>query len=267
MSVISGKHVLVVGDETNRVHAIEDLLIAEGATIQKTTCIETNIESIEIDRIDLVLLNHLHEGTACVELLNQLRQNRLSKVLPIFALVEDEQTNIEHALMLGAADYFTEQEDENAILAKIKIVLGETVDVATGADIDISLEKPQLSKSGVRVFVVEDDPLLRNLLAMRLDQSDFPYQFSFDGKDALKEMKNFKPDVVILDIMLPGMSGFDVLKELKSSSLKSVPVIIFSNKDSHDDKQKASELGADRFFVKAMTDLSELIMTIESLAK
>ena len=66
--------------------------------------------------------------------------------------------------------------------------------------------------------------------------------------------------------MLPVKNGFEILAELKAdATLKSLPVIVFSNRDAQEDKQKVFELGADRFFVKAMTDLSVLIETIEEL--
>jgi len=68
--------------------------------------------------------------------------------------------------------------------------------------------------------------------------------------------------------MLPGRSGFEVLTEIKNDKkLSDVPVVVFSNRDGQEDRQKASELGAKGFYVKAMTDLSELIETIESLTK
>ena len=67
--------------------------------------------------------------------------------------------------------------------------------------------------------------------------------------------------------MLPVKNGFEILAELKADlELKKIPVIVFSNRDSQEDKQKTFSLGAERFFVKAMTDLSFLIETIEELS-
>jgi DNA-binding response OmpR family regulator len=86
--------------------------------------------------------------------------------------------------------------------------------------------------------------------------------------NVLPAMRQFNPDVIVLDLMLPGRSGFEVLAEVKADDkLQQVPVIIFSNKDTAEDKQKAQDLGARGFYVKAMTDLSELIELIESLVK
>lgn len=132
--------------------------------------------------------------------------------------------------------------------------------------IDISEEKPTILKDSekeMRVLVVEDDPLLRNLLAIRLEKSKIPCKFSNDGNDALRDIEDYKPTLIILDLMLPEKDGFTVLKEIKSDAkLEKIPVIVFSNKDSDEDKKRAKDLGAKAFLVKAMTDLSDLVELI-----
>jgi DNA-binding response OmpR family regulator len=68
--------------------------------------------------------------------------------------------------------------------------------------------------------------------------------------------------------MLPGKNGFELLAEIREDGqFKDTPVIIFSNRDSQEDRRKAKELGAAAFHVKAMTDLAELVTTIENLVK
>jgi len=154
------------------------------------------------------------------------------------------------------------------VLSKIKATFGEEDLFSSSTVIDITPTKAHVTTTGIRVFVIEDDPLLRNLLSMKLERSNFPSEFSTDGANVLPQMYQFNPDVIILDLMLPGRSGFEVLTEIKNDKkLSDVPVVVFSNRDGQEDRQKASELGAKGFYVKAMTDLSELIETIESLTK
>ncbi len=266
MSVLSGKHVLVIGDETSQVHDLEVSLEREGSVIYTSTCAETTHELIEDKQIDVMFINHLHDDSHCTELLEEIQSKRDTKVLPIFVLVNDNQKDIEHALALGAADYFTSNETAKGIMNKVRIVMGEPVNAADDTVIDIGDSTTVTKSSGTRVLIVEDDPLLANLLSIRLDKANFPYKINPDGQKIIADLDDFKPDVVILDIMLPGTSGFEVLAEIRGNKThKDLPVFIFSNRDSDADKQKASDLVISGFFVKAMTDLTDLVKSIEKV--
>lgn len=266
MTLIARKTILVVGDENATVHAIEDALIKAGATIVRGQCTTVTAASIQHQSIDLVLLNHLHDGMHCMPFLTTLRSTRLATVLPVLALVEDTPDAIEHALALGAADYFTPDETVPDILLKVRVALGETMSTADHSVLDIS-EAAHTAQRTVRVLVVEDDPLLINLLSMRMQRAGFLYEVNATGQDVLSSVATFNPDVILLDLTLPGVSGLTILQELsESGGGASIPVIIFSNRDSQDDKVQAMNYGAVRFYVKAMTDLSVLMQEIEELA-
>jgi DNA-binding response OmpR family regulator len=265
MSVLAGQHVLIIGDETTQVHDIESALRNEGAQIYTTTCAETSPDLIEKQQIDVIFINHLHKKSHCVDLLTQIKLNHDVKVLPIFALVHDSHEDIEHALSLGAADYFTPKETVKSILNKVRIVLGDTVNSADNTVIDIGKSHIDTEASGTKVLIVEDDPLLANLLSIRFEKAKFPYLVNSDGKNVISDIQSFAVDVVILDLMLPGTSGFDILADIRAhDTYKDLPVFIFSNRDSDEDKKRAHELGVAGFYVKAMTDLSEIIKGIEA---
>jgi DNA-binding response OmpR family regulator len=130
------------------------------------------------------------------------------------------------------------------------------IDISTPAAVD---------QTGTRVFVVEDDSLLQNLLATRFEKSGLAYKIVTSGVDLVEKVTAFKPQIVILDLMLHGEDGFDLLKKLKFNPVTAaVPVLIFSNRDSQADRALATELGAIGFYIKAMTDLSELLDIINT---
>ena len=268
MSGLSNKNVLVIGDENTLIHMLEVELMKHGMKIHTADCENVTPAMVEEKQIDLILLNHLHEGETCVDLIKHLNMSIAHKVLPIFALVNDTEEKIQEALTLGAADYIVPTESVASIVQKVRVIFDDRDMFSGSSDIDISQEKPNISTTGIRVFVVEDDPLLRNLLSIRFEKSAFPYEIKSDGESALPAMDIFKPDIILLDLMLPGMSGFDILAKIKQNpQLAEVPVMIFSNRDSQEDRKKAKELGAVGFYVKAMTDLAELIEKIEELTK
>ena len=268
MSILNGKTVLVIGDESVQIKNLEKELVSENTKLIKTTCEHADADTIDKEGIDVIFLNHLHDGGPCLELLSSLKEKHISKTLPIFALVENDPAKIEHALMLGAADYFLPNETVGSIIKKIRVVLGEPENYFDESVIDVTSNTTPTAKSGLKVYLIEDDPLLRNLLSIRFEQAHYAYEYSSDGKFALGAMQKFKPNVVILDLMLPGQSGFDVLEGIRNDPLlKDTPVIVFSNRDGQTEQRRAKELCAKEFFVKAMTDLSDLVLAIERLAK
>ncbi|MCD5381344.1 MAG: response regulator [Candidatus Pacebacteria bacterium] len=268
MSILTSKNILIVGEENSQIQGLEQLLREHKMSIHKTDCDSFTNNIIDDLKIDFILVNHLDEAHKCQTTLRVLKTGILTSAIPIFILTEDDSDKIQKALELGATDYVTPGEDNQSVLQKMNAVFEATDNFAGSTSIDISPIEASTTSTGIRVYVVEDDPLLRNLLSIRLDKSSFPYEFSSDGQLAVEAMHQFNPDILILDLMLPGKSGFEVLKEVKADeALKDIPVIVFSNRDGQEDRRKAADLGAVGFYVKAMTDLSELIETIETLTK
>jgi len=266
MSVLSSKTVLIVGDEHAHIHDLEESLVAHGVKIEHMACADVTATAVIDKKVDLVVLNHLHEGQACADVFNTLHTADMSGVIPVFALINGAESEIQDVLAHGAADYITPKEDIESITQKMKTIFGQGLNYSGDSVIDITPTSVAVSKSGIRVYVVEDDPLLRNLLSIRFEKAEFVYKVNGNGENAVDEVSEFNPAVVILDLMLPGKDGFEVLAELKSDEkTKDVPVIVFSNRDGVHDRKQAQELGAAGFYVKAMTDLSELISKIEAL--
>ena len=117
--------------------------------------------------------------------------------------------------------------------------------------------------NATKVLVVEDDPLIRNVLAQKLTPSHFTSRYVENGNDALPLAKAFMPDVVILDLMLPGIDGFGILEQLRDMDmLKHTRVLIYTNRDEDADRHRATELGVKDFFVKVHTDVNDLIGTV-----
>lgn len=268
MSILDGKNILIVGEEQELFSSLHKELKEQSANIITTDYDAVTPEKLVEDNIDIVVIDCISNVDTSSSVLERLRTKNFNQAVPIFALIDDSSERIEDVLNRGAADYLTKDEADSSILQKFSAMFGERGTVSSSLDIDISSHEPKITKKGIRVYVVEDDPLLRNLLSVRFDRSTFIYEFSTDGQNVTGAMKQFGPDIVLLDLMLPGKSGFDVLEEIKTHiELKDIPVIVFSNRDGQTDRTRAKELGAVGFYVKALTDLSELVETIESHVK
>jgi CheY-like chemotaxis protein len=120
----------------------------------------------------------------------------------------------------------------------------------------------QYSKKGlgsIKVLMIEDDPLITELVLTKLSASGcIPYS-TVDSREAIDLATRFQPDVIILDLMLPEISGEEILATLKSDpKLKEIPVIIFSNKSDSKSIEYNLSLGAASYLVKAATELTQL---------
>jgi two-component system phosphate regulon response regulator PhoB/two-component system alkaline phosphatase synthesis response regulator PhoP len=116
-----------------------------------------------------------------------------------------------------------------------------------------------------KILIVEDDEFLRSLTAKRLTKEGFEVGAAVDGETAVPTATEFKPDLILLDLLLPGVNGFEVLQQLQTNeALKKVPVIVFSNLGQKQDIEKATSLGAVDFLIKANFTLDDLILKINT---
>lgn len=118
----------------------------------------------------------------------------------------------------------------------------------------------------VKIAILEDEAILSQALSVELLSEGYEVIGASDGKSGLALLKKEKPDVVLLDIMMPVMDGFEVLEEIKKMK-KKPKVIVLSNLGENSDKDKAMELGASDYYVKSSTDLTSLRSKIEKLLK
>jgi len=116
-----------------------------------------------------------------------------------------------------------------------------------------------------KILLIEDDKFLRELVIQKLGKEGYDVQEAAEGEGGLAKMKNEKPDLVLLDLILPGIDGFEVLRRIKEDAdLKSVPVIILSNLGQRDDVQKGIDLGAADYLIKAHFTPGEIVEKIRA---
>ncbi|RJQ29000.1 response regulator [Candidatus Parcubacteria bacterium] len=118
------------------------------------------------------------------------------------------------------------------------------------------------------VLLVEDDHFLSSLLRSRLEKEGVAVTQAFDGEEALNTLKTLKPSVIVLDVIMPKVSGFDILERIAlDPRLHLIPVIAVSNLGQDSDMEKAKRLGAVDYLVKVKIPIDELVQKIKSLAK
>lgn len=117
-----------------------------------------------------------------------------------------------------------------------------------------------------RVLIVEDDPFIMDISSIKLSEHGYDVLAIKDGESALQALKRSQFDAVILDIDLPDISGYEILRSIrKNGGTKDLPVIVFSNRDDDPMKMEISKLGVSGYFLKASTEFTELFEIIDSL--
>ena len=115
------------------------------------------------------------------------------------------------------------------------------------------------------ILVIEDDKALRDGLAMNFDLNGYHVHIAADGEEGLRKAFDLRPDLIVLDIMLPDRSGLDILSELRERR-KKVPVLILSARDATPDKVEGLKLGADDYLTKPF-ELPELLARVQAMLR
>jgi len=115
-----------------------------------------------------------------------------------------------------------------------------------------------------KIILIEDDEILSKVIYEELRDADFDVIQAFDGEEGLKLVRSKKPDLVLLDIVLPRKDGFEVLEEMKKSpDTKDIPVIVLTMIGKDEDIKRGLQLGADDYIVKSQHAIAEIIEKIE----
>lgn len=119
-----------------------------------------------------------------------------------------------------------------------------------------------------KILLIEDDPFLASLLGNRLKKEGFELVIAKSGNEAGKVLRMEKPNLVLLDIILPGKSGFEVLEEIKTDpQVAKTPVMIISNLGQEVDVERGKELGVVEYIVKARITIDDLVKKIKDYLK
>jgi len=119
-----------------------------------------------------------------------------------------------------------------------------------------------------KILIIEDDQFLREFLFKKLSEENFEVLAAKEGKEGVELAKKEKPDLILLDLILPEKNGYEVLEDLKKNPLTSeIPVLVLSNLGQKEEIEEAFRKGAKDYLVKAYFSLEEIVSKIRLLLK
>lgn len=238
------------------------------------------LEKVRVTKPDVILLELMTPRKSGIEILEELAQDAELKKIPVIMIASSNQASeIDRAKELGVQEFLIKEIfNPDEVLEKLKWVLSGEVSVLPGGAIDRQSESqsPSVStpvskiatptSSNIFVLVVEDDKFLRELLVRKLLAEKFTVESTIDAEGAFAILKDRKPSIILLDLILPGVSGFDILARVKAEqTTAAIPVIILSNLGQKEDVDRAKALGAKDFMVKANFTLDEIVEKVHSV--
>jgi DNA-binding response OmpR family regulator len=121
------------------------------------------------------------------------------------------------------------------------------------------LQLESMPDTETKILIIEDDRFLSSILKGRLEKEGFQVIQAFDGDEGLDTLKTLRPNLILLDLIMPKKSGFEVLEAMSADpELSSIPVMIASNLGQESDIEKAKSLGAIDYYVKVRTSIDQL---------
>lgn len=211
------------------------------------------IQQMKLFKPDAVILDMDLKSVDSFKLLEGKNKDKdLSSIPVIIASPVGDVNEIKRALDLGVRDYIVKSQfNAEELVSKLKILIGGGKQGSGGG------------LKGKKVMWVEDDQFLSDLIARKLSQNQCKLLFTKTGEEALEVLAKDRPDIILLDLLLPGISGFEVLEHIKADqNLKNIPVIILSNFTQNNEMEKAKTMGANRFLTKATVVLDDIVKEI-----
>jgi DNA-binding response OmpR family regulator len=115
-----------------------------------------------------------------------------------------------------------------------------------------------------KILIVEDEASIATMYALKFERSGYDVKIAKTGISGIVESVEFRPDVILLDIMMPSMDGFETLRAIRklAPSMRQVRILVFSNLSSQEDRRKAFDAGADDYLVKVETSPTEAVAKV-----
>lgn len=256
------KKILVIEDEKVLGEILVEKLREEGYAAELSEDGRAGFDRLTSWKPHLLLLDILLPNMNGYEILEGMKKDATLSKIPVVVISNSGQpVEIDRVLSLGAKDYLIKADfSPEQVLEKVHKYLPEAPTPAS------SSAPAPAARTGSSILIVEDDPFLQELLNKKFTEEGFAVSLAQDGDGAVKKADEVRPDVILLDVVMPQSDGFEALETLrKDRSFDATPIVIFSNLSQEKDFERAKQLGATEFIIKSNVTLSEAVVRIKQI--
>ncbi len=259
--------VLIALSDVSLATLISQKLSSEGYKPSVAKTGEEALEQMKNSSPDLVLIDLVLPGKNGYDVLSEKSFERTITKIPVI-IISNTGAPIEMRRIpstTSVKDYIIKAHVEvSDVMEKVAKVFG----YQGGATVPRETRDDASAGNGKKILWAEDDKFLSSILLKKFESSGYTVMKADNGDQALEMIHNTTPDIVVLDILLPGLSGFDILQKIHmEEKFRTIPVIMLSNMSRPSDLEKAKMLGAQKFLVKAAVSLDQIVKEVASLIK
>ncbi len=238
------KKVLVIDDEEDMVELVRLRLEAKGYEVIGSFDGEDGLEKAKNIKPDLILLDIMMPKIDGYNFVSRIKEDVSTRAIPVIVLTA-HQRMVKVLQIEGVKDYIIKPFEAAELIAKVRKHIGDA-----------------LAK---KVLLIDDEPAITELLGMRLRASDFDVVIASNGREGLDKVKSENPDLIVLDVLMPVMDGFEFYKTIKKDPLyANIPVIVLTARSMMRDIFAASDVDE---FVSKPFDGKEMVDKIRYLLK
>jgi len=246
------KKILVIDDEPAIAQLIKINLEADGYEVDTALDGMEGIEKAKASPPDVITLDVLMPGMNGFQVMELLKKNPGTADIPVIFISIVEGPQKDRGFYLGAVDFLTKPIEYGELLKSLK-------------KIESSIGKV----TGVKkeVLVIDDERDVTNLIKVNLEDQGYDVFVAYNGPDAIAIARERKPEVIMLDLAMPGMDGFSVMKVLKQDKeTEHIPIIVLTGHDTKGYKQKSLMLGAAQYMTKPFSE-KDIVEEIKKVIK
>ncbi|MBF0450612.1 MAG: response regulator [Candidatus Magnetomorum sp.] len=242
-------HILIVEDSAMIRKYLRNVLSPLGMNLSEASDGLMALNQINENHFDLVITDIDMPNMNGIDLCQQLKKNPVTRSMPLIMVSSlDSDEDIDRGFQAGASVYISKTDVQKRLCASVKDVLSKT-----------SVRKRQ------SLLVVDDSLIIRSIVEEGLSQAGFQVMTAANGKEALNMISIKQPDLILCDIAMPVMDGFEFCRAVKSDELlKSSPFVVMSTSSERGQMKRMLEIGASAYIVKPF-NIDQLVFLVEKI--
>ena len=258
--------ILIIEGDANIGERMSNALKADGYIVYLVKDGTEGLKAIYDTMPQLVIIDLVLQGMDGYKVLAEKHTDKMLSKIPIYLLsTQGEPINMRKVPENSVTDFIVSlKPDPTDIVSRINRFFGHASATVAGDKNDAK----KAPAAGKKILWVEDDRLIGTILQKKFVASGFDVTHIPNGEEAFVLLKDMQPDIIILDITLPGMDGFEILQKVRMDQrFKKTPIMILSNLSKTSDFEKAKLLGANKYLVKASSSLDQIVIEVQNLIK